>query len=129
MVHASEVEQPFLAGTVVQPVDAVEVIATANRLPPLAAGVAVLGVVVKLVLGDARHPLEVPRHGRQDPRVAGGFVPRSQHVENAHVGPEVAPLPVVLRTKVAILPLTRQDGVHPLPGQTDDRLIVDGKPE
>ncbi len=80
VVHAGEVEEPALAGPVVEPVDAVEVVGGPPLLP--AAG-------VDRVEGQGGLPLEVARHQVEDAAVAGRLEVGPQRVEHHHVGPEV----------------------------------------
>ena len=116
----AQIEQPGLAGAVVEPVGGFDGVAEADLGPIAAAeGFGRLGV----------EPLEVLGHERHDAFIAAVFVERLEDVEHDHVRPEVGVAVeaglVGARAEVAVGFLAGKGGVNPLAGALDDRFVLE----
>jgi len=75
-----QIEQPGIAGSVVEPVDAFKIVAGAHSVPITAD---------KILIGKGELIFEIPRHEIDGAPIAAVFVITLHGVENRHVRPEI----------------------------------------
>jgi hypothetical protein len=109
---AGEVEKEVLAGPVVKPVDALEIVPAPELLP---------APRKKVVDGDVVLILEIAAHERDDPAVPGDIIIALQGEQHDHVRPKVAGRLVVGRAEPAVRLLGLEDIGDPALG-----LLADG---
>jgi len=91
-----QLEQFWIAGAVVEPVDAEEIVATAHLLPVMRE---------HLVVRNGQLVFEILRHQVQHARVVGVFVIRLEAEQHDHVRPVIARAVVgetLVRTEIAV---------------------------
>ncbi len=123
VVARRQVEQPLLPRAVIEPVDAVQVVAAADFLPARGQ---------QLVERYGGLPAEVPRHQIDHSPVAGRFIVGPQRKHHDHVGPKIDRLgvarardrQVAARAEVAVFPLRRQHLLDPAQGFGDHALVL-----
>ena len=94
-----EFQQRRVAGEIVKPVDAVQVVAAAHLLP-------IMGE--ELVVRHCQLKFKVARHHFQHARIVGAFVIGLEAKKHQHVGPEIARVIIVkmlVGTEIAVRPL------------------------
>ena len=115
----AQLEEEFLAGEVIEPVNTGEIVAGPLVLPE---GQEEIGI------GDGQLPAEVFAHQVKDAFIAGIFIVRLQYVEHDHIGPDVGfaadVRQVRTRAEVTIFPLAGYSCLEPLAGLFDDALIT-----
>src|SRR5262249_1476646 len=116
----TQVEKPGLAGPVVEPVNALEIVAGPDPGP-------VTGKEV--CFRDLELPLKVACHEGEDPAIVRVFVIGLQNVEHDHVRPQVRlALERCLeaaRSEPAVRLLAGKDGIDPAPGLLDDGFVLE----
>ena len=116
----AQVQKRLVAGTVVEPVNAGEVVTGPLVLPE---------GQQKIFVGNGQLPVEIPGHKFNDALITGILVVRLQDVEHNHIGPYVGlaatdALKVGARPEVAVVALAGYHRFEPRAGLVNDSLIA-----